>query len=65
MNKPIEERRRASLTGLLDSAIRTINQLAQSPDNNTRMLAGQAIGSLQRMRSMLPARRELDRKTRT
>jgi hypothetical protein len=58
MNKPIEERRRASLTGLLDSAIRTINQLAQSPDNNTRMLAGQAIGSLQRMRSMLPARQQ-------
>lgn len=64
MNELSNDRRRFSQGGLLDSAIRTISQLCNSPDLATRSLAIRALADIQQVRRQVPTRREYDRKTR-
>jgi len=60
MNKVNEDRRRISLGGLLDSAIRTLTQLIASNDMNTRTLAIRALAEVQQARRLVPSRRVHD-----
>lgn len=61
---PVKERRRTSQTGLLDSAIRMVAQLAASNDLNTRTLANRSMADLQKLRHGMPKRRQVDTATR-
>lgn len=61
MNNAVNERRRLSRTGLLDSAIRTLSLLATTGDLRSRALVNQALGNLQQLRREFPTRREHDR----
>ena len=63
MEKDNEDRRRASYSGLLDSAIRSITKLTTVGDTASRGMAHQALADLMRLRRALPARRETDGKT--
>ena len=64
MNKIDADRRRISLGGLLDSAVRTLTQLMSSNDMNTRTLAIRALADVQQARRLVPSRREHDRTAR-
>ena len=57
---PVKERRRMSHTGLLDSAIRMVAQLAAANEINTRALANRAMADLQKLRHEMPKRRQVD-----
>jgi hypothetical protein len=61
MDKPAKERRAMSQTGLLDSAMRMVAQLANSSDPNVRTLASRALADIQRARHLTPARRTQDK----
>jgi folate-dependent tRNA-U54 methylase TrmFO/GidA len=62
--KTVKERRHMSQAGLLDSAMRTLGQLAVSNDMTTRTLAGRALADIKRARQMVPMRRMLDKTSR-
>jgi hypothetical protein len=64
MDKPENERRRMSQAGLLDSAIRSLSQLATSADMTTRALAARALADIRQVRRQVPTRRALDREAR-
>jgi hypothetical protein len=63
MEKPVKERRRMSQMSLLDSAIRTLSQLASSRDSLTRSLASRVLADLQTLRLQIPIRRQHDGKS--
>jgi hypothetical protein len=60
MEKPTEERRRASYAGLLDSAMRAAVKLSSLPDPVARALANQILTDLKQIRRLLPVRRKFD-----
>ncbi|MDQ9169695.1 hypothetical protein Q8A64_04640 [Oxalobacteraceae bacterium R-40] len=62
MGKPEKERREISQAGLLEAAMRTINQLITSTDLNTRGVAFRALSDVKRARKLVPARRKDDNK---
>jgi hypothetical protein len=62
--KVVKERRHMSQAGLLDSAMRTLGQLAVSNDMTTRTLAVRALADIKRARQMVPMRRTLDKTSR-
>jgi hypothetical protein len=62
MEKLVEDRRRVSYSGLLDSAIRSANKLISSRDSQTKILANQVLLDLMLLRREIPTRREFDTK---
>ena len=60
MEDPVNDRRRTSYAGLLDSAIRSITKLASSSDSMTRTFANQALADLVKLRRVMPSRRQFD-----
>ena len=60
MEDPVNDRRRTSYAGLLDSAIRSITKLATSNDPITRTFANQALSDLIKLRRQMPSRRQHD-----
>lgn len=60
MNQIVEDRRRASYSGLLDSAMRTAARLATHHDPVAKSLANQIMTDLKQIRRQMPARRRFD-----
>jgi hypothetical protein len=60
MEKLIEDRRRKSYSGLLDSSIQAAIKLAGLPDPMVKVLANQIITDLKQIRREIPARRKFD-----
>jgi hypothetical protein len=60
MEDPVNDRRKTSYAGLLDSAIRSITKLAASNDPVTRTFANQALADLVKLRRQMPTRRQFD-----
>jgi hypothetical protein len=63
MDEPIKDRRRMSHTGLIDSVIQLVGQMASSTDLNTRSLANRALADLRKLRTEIPSRRTNDRRS--
>jgi hypothetical protein len=60
MSQIVENRRRTSYPGLLDSAMRAAIKLAMHPDPMTKLLANQIITDLKQIRRQVPTRRKFD-----
>jgi hypothetical protein len=60
MNEQIKERRRVSQSSLLDTAMRSANQLFSSKDTSTRTAASRVLSDLQKLRAEMPHRRQDD-----
>lgn len=56
-NVNVKERRRVNQTDLIDTAIRSANQLFTSKDHATRSAASRVLGDLQKIRAVIPHRR--------
>ena len=57
MSEEIKERRRVNQSDLLDTAMRSANQLFSSKDVATRSAASRVLGDLQKLRAEIPKRR--------
>jgi hypothetical protein len=60
MSEPIKERRRVSYSTLLESAMRSANQLFSSKDAVARSAASRVLSDLQKLRAEMPSRRQDD-----
>jgi hypothetical protein len=60
MNEKTKERRRVSHVSLVDTAMRSANQLFASKDANTRSAASRVLSDLQKLRAEMPNRRQDD-----
>jgi hypothetical protein len=60
MNEPLKERRRISYVSLVESAMRSANQLFASKDAAARSAASRVLSDLQKLRTEMPARRRDD-----
>jgi hypothetical protein len=60
MSQIVENRRRTSYSGLLDSAMRSATKLTTHPDSMTKSLANQIMTDLKQIRRQMPTRRKFD-----
>jgi len=60
MDEPTKERRRVSYSTLLESAMRSANQLFSSKDTGARTAGSRVLSDLQKLRAELPNRRKDD-----
>jgi hypothetical protein len=60
MDELIKDRRRVSYSNLLESAMRSANQLFSSKDTVARSAAGRVLSDLQKLRAEMPSRRKDD-----
>lgn len=60
MNELTKDRRRVSYSNLLESAMRSANQLFSSKDSVARSAASRVLSDLQKLRAEMPSRRKDD-----
>jgi hypothetical protein len=60
MDEMIKDRRRVSYSNLVESAMRSANQLFSSKDTVARSAASRVLSDLQKLRAEMPSRRKDD-----